>query len=60
MVGRHGGGRCASHLPYRSKVAPRAAWDISTPVTINDGQLNISLSSVKENTKISAIKITKS
>jgi hypothetical protein len=46
-----------SNLDICSKVGPKAAYEISLPVTLDDGQLNISFNAVKENAKVSAIKI---
>jgi hypothetical protein len=48
----------AGNLDICAKVGPKAAYEISLPVTLGDGQLNISFSAVKENAKVSGIKIT--
>jgi hypothetical protein len=48
-----------SNLDICSKVGPQAACELTYPVTLDDGQLNISLKAVKENAKISGIKVIK-
>lgn len=45
------------NLDIFSQVGTRAALMISLPVTVNDGQLNISLGGVTQNPKISAIEV---
>jgi hypothetical protein len=46
-----------SNLDIIAKVGPRTAYDVTIPVTVNDGVLNISFSSVVNNAKVSGIKV---
>jgi arabinoxylan arabinofuranohydrolase len=54
-----GGKPAISNLDICSKVGPLAACELTYPVALDDGQLNISFKAVKENAKISAIKVIK-
>ena len=46
-----------SNLDIVAKVGPRTAYDVTLPVTVSDGVLNINFSSVVDNAKISGIKV---
>jgi hypothetical protein len=46
-----------SKLDLIAKVGPKAAYDVSVPVTVADGVLNITFQSVVNNAKVSAIKV---
>jgi len=47
-----------SKLDLVAKVGPKTAYDVTVPVTVTDGVLNISFQSVVNNAKVSAIKLT--
>jgi Malectin domain/Bacterial TSP3 repeat len=47
-----------SKLDLVAKVGPKAAYDVTVPVTVSDGMLNIGFQSVINNAKVSAIKVT--
>jgi hypothetical protein len=46
-----------SKLDLVAKVGPKAAYDVSLPVTVTDGNLNISFQSVVDNATVNAITV---
>src|SRR5208337_3996541 len=52
------GAQVISNLDIFAKVGKNAAYDVSIPVSVTNGTLNINFTSVVDNAKVSAIEVT--